>query len=483
MAALSTTYKLDFTKFYNVINNELTSTPETRHGIDPSTEAELHEVPLSGQEEVERAVASATAAFPAWRSLSWDERADCVAKLADAIEANHDDFRDLLVSESGKAVSTAGLEMQLTLGHLRATSALRLPDDIVEDNAERTAAVRYRPLGAAVAIVPWNWPALLGSGKIGPGVMAGNTVIVKPSPYAPYTLLKICELAAKIFPPGVIQVLSGDESLGPLLTAHPGIAKVSFTGSTNTGKLVAAACVKTLKRFTLELGGNDAVVVCADANLASAVPKIGTLTFISSGQICMNVKRIYVHDKIYDAFLEAMVAFVRDNMKAGPAAEATTGVGPVQNKMQYGKVLDLYHDTEKQGYKIALGGLKDVKAGTGYILPPTIVSNPPDEARIVVEEPFGPIVPVMRWSDEADVIRRMNATDMGLGASVWSSDIPKATKIADQLEAGSVWVNTHFELSPNMPFGGHKSSGFGMEWGIVGLKGWTNPQAFWTRKD
>lgn len=199
----------------------------------------------------------------------------------------------------------------------------------------------------------------------------------------------------------------------------------------------------------------------------------------------MNVKRIYVHATIYDAFLAAMVAFVRDNLKPGPAADPATGVGPVQNKMQYGKVLDLFEDSERQGYTIALGGLKDVnrKGGKGFILPPTIVSNPPDDARIVVEEPFGPIVPVMKWTEDADVVRRLNASDMGLGASVWGADIPKASAMADQLEAGSVWVNTHFELSPNMPFGGHKSSGIGMEWGIVGLKGWTNAQAFWTRKD
>lgn len=198
----------------------------------------------------------------------------------------------------------------------------------------------------------------------------------------------------------------------------------------------------------------------------------------------MNVKRIYVHADVYDAFLAAMVAFVRDNMKHGPAADAATGVGPVQNKLQYDKVMGFFEDSEAQGHTIALGGLQAIdRAGKGYILPPTIVSNPPDEARIVVEEPFGPIVPVQRWTDDAEVVRRLNASEMGLGASVWSRDIAAATKIADQLEAGSVWVNTHFELSPNVPFGGHKSSGIGMEWGIVGMKGWTNAQAFWTRKD
>ncbi|KAG8163674.1 hypothetical protein KVR01_006971 [Diaporthe batatas] len=476
-------YKIQFTTFQNVINNELKSTSEVRHGVDPSTEENLPDLPVSGQEEVDQAVSFAREAFPAWRSKSWDERGACVQKLADAIEANHDEIRDLLVNESGKAFNTANMEMQFAIGHLRVTAGLRIPDETVEDTAERTAIVRYRPLGVGCAIVPWNWPLLLGVGKIGPGVMAGNTVIVKPSPYAPYTLIKVCELASKIFPPGVIQVLSGDESLGPLLTLHPGINKVSFTGSTATGKKVAEACAKTVKRLTLELGGNDAAIVCDDADLAKVVPKVSTLALISSGQICMNVKRIYVHEKIYDDFLKAMVDFVRNNMKPGPAADPNTGVGPVQNSMQYAKVLNLFEAAEKEGWKIATGGLKEKKEGKGFILPPTIIDDPAEGSRIEAEEPFGPILPVMRWSDEAELIRRANGFDSGLGASVWSSDITKATKIADQLEAGSVWINTHFEVGPHMPFGGHKQAGLGMEWGVVGLKGWCNPQAFWTRKD
>lgn len=478
-----TDYKIDFTSFKNVINNELKSTSEVRHGVNPSTEENLPELPVSGQDEVDEAVSFAREAFTAWRSKTWDERGACVQKLADAIEANHDEIRDLLVNESGKAFNTANMEMQFAIGHLRVTSGLRIPDETVEDTAERTAIVRYRPLGVGCAIVPWNWPLLLGVGKIGPGVMAGNTVVVKPSPYAPYTLIKIGELASKIFPPGVIQVLSGDETLGPRLTLHPGINKVSFTGSTAVGKKVAESCAKTVKRLTLELGGNDAAIVCEDADLAKVVPKVSTLALISSGQICMNVKRIYVHEKIYDDFLKAMVDFVRNNMKPGPAADPNTGVGPVQNSMQYAKVLDLYEAAEKEGWKIATGGLKEKKEGKGYILPPTIIDDPAEGSRIEAEEPFGPILPVMRWSDESEVVRRANGFDSGLGASVWSSDIAKATKIADQLEAGSVWINTHFEVGPHMPFGGHKQAGLGMEWGVVGLKGWCNPQAFWTRKD
>ncbi|KAF3764032.1 aldehyde dehydrogenase [Cryphonectria parasitica EP155] len=478
-------YKLDFKAPYlNVINNELTSTAQRRHGVDPSTEEALPEVPVSGKAELDRAVAAAKTAYPAWRSLSWDERGSYLLKLADAIEANHDDFRDLDIAETGKPFQHANFEMVLVLAHLRGTESLRIPDDVVEDTPEKTMLVRYRPLGVGAAIVPWNWPLLLGLGKIGPAVLAGNTIIVKPSPYAPYSLLRIGELAAKIFPPGIIQVLSGDESLGPLFTEHPGIAKVSFTGSIATGRKVAEACGRTLKRVTLELGGNDAAVICEDADLARTVPGVSFLAFLCAGQICMNIKRVYVHDKIYDAFLAAMVTFIRDNMPYGPAADPKTIIGPLQNSVQYEKVKKFFAEAETQKWTIALGGLEEeakIKS-KGLLLPPTLIDNPSDDSRIVVEEPFGPILPVMRWTDEKEVISRVNAVEAGLGASVWSSNIEKATEIADALEAGSVWINNHFQVSPNMPFGGHKASGIGMDWGVVGLKGWCNPQGFWTFK-
>lgn len=245
--------------------------------MNPSTEEALPEVPVSGQAEVDRAVAAAKAAFPAWSALSWDERSAYLLKLADAVEANQDAITDLNVVETGKALSTAKFEMMLTLAHLRDTAKLRLPDDVIEDTAERTCLVRYRPLGPSAAIMPWNWPLLLGIGKIGPAVLAGNTVIIKPSPYAPYTLLRIGEFVAKIFPPGVVQLLSGDESLGPLLTHHPDIAKVSFTGSIATGRKVGEVCGRLLKRVTLELGGNDAAIICDDVDIAKVVPQVGLL--------------------------------------------------------------------------------------------------------------------------------------------------------------------------------------------------------------
>ncbi|KAK4231436.1 putative potassium-activated aldehyde dehydrogenase [Podospora fimiseda] len=471
-----------FQTFYNVIINELTSTAETRHGINPSTEEALPPVPLSTQEDVDKAVAAAQAAYPAWRDLTYDERAKYILRYADAIEANLAGIQDILMKEAGKPVQNATQELGFALMHLRQTAGLRLPEDVVEDSEERTATVRYVPIGVGVGIVPWNYPALLGLGKLDAAVLTGNTYIWKPSPYAPYTALKLGELAAKIFPPGVVQVLSGDESLGPLFTAHPSIGKISFTGSSATGKKVMAACAKTLKRVTLELGGNDASIVCDDVDVKQVVQKIGPFSFLHAGQICMEIKRLYVHEKIYDEFLAAMVEVVK-TFKVGGAGDAEAFLGPVQNSMQYEKVQDMFSEISKQNWKVALGGdVCSTGKEKGYFFPPTIIDNPPENSRIVVEEPFGPIMPVLKWKDEEDVIRRANNTDMGLGASVWSSDVERAKKIATRLEAGSVWVNSHFELSPSVPFGGHKWSGIGMDWGIVGMKGWCNTQSMWVRK-
>ncbi|KAH6894691.1 Aldehyde/histidinol dehydrogenase [Thelonectria olida] len=478
--ASETDYKVSFETFQNVINNELSPTTETRHAICPSTEEPLWEAPVSTQEDVDRAVSAAKAAFPAWRALSQDERAEYLNKFADAIEANTQEFVTLLGKEAGKPPQAGGFEMFLVMNGARETPKLRLKEEKPIDDEDRTAIVRYVPLGVGVGIVPWNFPLALGIGKAIPALLAGNTFIWKASPYSPYSSLKVAEIGAKIFPPGVLQAISGGDDLGPMLTSHPDVAKVSFTGSTETGKKVMAACAGSLKRLTLELGGNDAAIVCDDVDIQAVVAKVAFLAFVHGGQICMDIKRIYVHENIYDKFLAAMVEFVK-NLKTGDHTDVEAFFGPIQNSMQHEKLQNLYSDIEKEGWKTALGGAPGEKTGKGYYMPATIIDNPPEDSRIVVEEPFGPIVPLLKWSDETDVIARANASKMGLGASVWSKDVERAKRMAEQLEAGSIWVNTHFELAPNVPFGGHKHSGIGMDWGEVGLKGWCNPQAYWVK--
>ncbi|KAH7625316.1 aldehyde dehydrogenase domain-containing protein [Sordaria sp. MPI-SDFR-AT-0083] len=476
--AATTDYKLDFTTFYNVINNELKSTPTTRTATNPSTLAPLPAVPVSTQADVDAAVSAAKAAFPAWSATPIEERAALINKFIDAIQENFNEFTGLLAAE-GKPPTAAGFEVQFTIMHLKGSVSLRLEEEVVEETDEKIAKVRYTPLGVGVGIIPWNFPMLLGAGKLGPALLAGNTFIWKPSPYTPNTALKLAELGTKIFPPGVFQALSGEEDLGPMFTAHPDVRKISFTGSTATGKKVMAACASTLKRVTLELGGNDAAIVCDDVDLDKVVPKVALTAFNNGGQVCVDIKRLFVHEKIYDAFLAKLVETVKTFKWGG--SEDTEGAffPPVQNQMQFEKVKDMFAQIEKQGWKTATGGAVEAEAGDkkGYYFQPTIIDNPSDESRIVQEEPFGPILPVQKWSSEEEVLKRANNTDMGLGASVWSSDLDKAERIARKLEAGSVWINNHQDLSPFVPFGGYKSSGIGHDWGIIGLKGWCNVQS------
>ncbi|CCT69180.1 related to aldehyde dehydrogenase [Fusarium fujikuroi] len=472
--------KVDFQTFQNVINNQLSPTSESRHGICPSTEESLWESPVSTQDDVDRAVSAAKAAYPAWRKLSWDERASYLVKFADAIEAHKQEFIDLLGREAGKPPQAGGFELMLVMEHVRETPKLRIGEVKPEDNEDRTAVVRYVPIGVGVGIVPWNFPMLLGIGKAYPAMLAGNTFIWKPSPYTPYSALKLAEIGAKVLPPGVLQALSGGDDLGPMLTAHPDVAKVSFTGSTETGKKIMAACAATLKRVTLELGGNDAAIVCEDVDIPGVAGKVAFLAYVHSGQICMNIKRIYVHESIYDKFVSEVIKFLHA-LKTGDFSDPEAFFGPIQNKMQYEKLQRLYEQIDKQGWKCAFGSASPATSEKGYFVPPVLVDNPPEDSEIVQMEPFGPIVPVMKWQSEDDVIARANASDYGLGASVWSKDVARARRMAELLEAGSVWVNTHFEVAPNVPFGGHKQSGIGMDWGEVGLKGWCNPQAYWVK--
>ncbi|KAF4957864.1 hypothetical protein FSARC_11160 [Fusarium sarcochroum] len=467
--AYSDDQKVDFQTFQNVINNQLSATSETRHGICPSTEEPLWESPVSTQEDVDRAVSAAKAAFPAWRKLSQDERADYLVKFADAIEAHKFEFINLLGRETGKVPQGSELEFTILMGHVREFPKLRLKEEKIEDNDDRTAVVRYVPLGVGVGIVPWNFPAVQSVGKAYPAMLAGNAFILKPSPYAPYSALKLAEIGSKILPPGVFQAISGGDDLGPMLTAHPDVAKISFTGSIPTGKKIMAACASTLKRVSLELGGNDAAIVCQDVDIATVAVKI-----------CTCIKRIYVHESIYDEFLSTVVGFL-NTLKTGDFSDAEAFFGPIQNKMQFDKLQRLYAQIDEQGWKRAFGSVSVEKPNKGYYLSPTLIDNPPEDSEIVQTEPFGPIVPIMKWSTEDEVIARANASEFGLGASVWSKDVPRARRIAEQLEAGSIWVNAHLETSPNVPNGGHKYSGIGVDWGEVGLKGWCNPQAYWVK--
>ncbi|KAH8172304.1 aldehyde dehydrogenase family protein [Sarocladium implicatum] len=473
---------IDITSYRgNIIHGEFVPTPETRHSINPSTAESLYEVPVARREDLDSAVHHARAAFKSWSKTSFSERAKLFLAYADAVEANRDEIEKLQTMEQGKPLGLAHVEVNMTLEWLRTFATMEVKDEVLEDSEEKTIYSTFPPIGVCAAIVPWNWPILLGLGKVGPALMTGNVIIMKPSPYTPYCDLKLGEIAMSIFPPGVFQVLSGDDELGPWITAHPGIDMISFTGSIATGKKVAESSAKTLKRYVLELGGNDAAIVCDDVDFEKCIPKIAITTFMNSGQICMLCKRIYVHENIYDKFRDAFVEFTKNNIKTGGGFEEGVTVGPIQNAMQFGLVKDMYEEIQKQGWKTALAG-QAVSDSKGYLIEPAIIDNPPEDSRIVREEPFGPIVPLLKWSSEEDVIDRANALETGLGTSVWSKDLGRAERMGRQINAGSVWINSHFNVAPNVPFGGHKESGIGMEWGIEGFKHFTNTRSLWVWK-
>ncbi|TGJ88399.1 hypothetical protein E0Z10_g320 [Xylaria hypoxylon] len=462
--------KLDFAVFRNVVNGKLvdSSSKKTRYSVNPATFEQNPSVPATTLKDVDEAVKSARKASKM-----------ASTSFTDAVEAHAEEFAQMLVKEQGKTIYEARGELQVSLQALRGSCVLTLPDEeMAASNNSRTIIKRYIPLGVVVGIVPWNYPMFLACKMLGQGLAAGNAFILKPSPFTPYCNLKLAELGSYFFPPGVLQALSGEDDLGPWLTAHPGIDKVSFAGSIATGKRVMQACSSTLKRVTLELGGNDPLIVCADVDIASVVPTVAYTAFANSGQICSIPKRIYVHESIYQEFLSAMVANIK-SLKL--TTEEQAAIGPISNKPQYERVKQLLADIEENKLTVSAGSTSPPGDKPGFFLSPTLIDNPPDDSRIVAEEPFGPILPLMKWSDELDVIQRANNTEYGLGASVWSRDAAQAERIARQLEAGTIWINTHAEPDPNVEFGGHKYSGIGVEGGIEGLKGYCNLQIMWKK--
>ncbi|KAK1703639.1 aldehyde dehydrogenase [Colletotrichum lupini] len=449
--ATNGTSKLDWTKFYNIIDGKLESTSKTRNSPNPSTLEANPEVPLSTPEDVDRAVQAAKRAQDAWSETPYEERQQALLKLGEALEAHADEFALMLTKEQGKPLPFAQFEIGEAVKHFKGMTNLPFPEEVVDNNPDRRVLTRYVPLGVAVGIVPWN-----SCGKIAPALVTGNAFILKPSPFTPYCDLKLVELAQQFFPPGIFQALSGDDNLGPWLTSHPGVDKVSFTGSTATGKRVMESCSKTLKRIAM-------------------------LALYNSGQVCIAIKRIYIHEAIYDE-LVAEIATAIKNLPVGDGQLEGTMLGPVQNQMQFERVKELLKDIEETKLKVAAGSTAPASNGKGYFITPTMVDNPPDNSRIVVEEPFGPVFPVLKWSDEKEVIHRANDTLMGLGASVWSKDIEKAQSVAKKLKAGNVWINTHLELQYDAPFGGHKQSGIGYEYGAGGLKAYCNVQSMFITK-
>ena len=462
-----------------LINGEYIQTKKTIPVINPSNEEVIAEVPDASREDLDRAVAAAREAFPAWSSRPTEERAELLMKLADVIEKNKDELTELLMNENGKPLQASQAEMEDAIRWYRAIASQRLDEEILEDSEEHKVVLQYVPLGVVGAIVPWNFPMNLAAWKIAPALLTGNTLVVKPSPNTPLSTLRMAELAKDLFPKGVLNIISGGDDLGPWMTAHEGMDKISFTGSTETGKKVMKSASDNLKRTTLELGGNDAAIVLPDADPKQVVEGLFWAAFANTGQVCVDAKRLYIHEKIYDEVLKEMIAYAK-TIQVGDPSDPKTGLGPLQNKMQYDKVRELIQETKDSGARIAYEG--EVPAGKGYYIPVTIVDNPPEDSRLVQEEPFGPIVPLLKYKDIDEAVQRANHTKYGLAGSVWGKDLELAYDVASRLETGTVWINESQVMQPDFPFGGHKESGIGVEHGREGLAAFTNSRTVMIKK-
>ena len=458
--------------FAHLIDGELVSGEKWLDVINPATGAVFARCPEAGREELDRAVAAAKKAFASWKQTGYGERAALLKKMAAALEQNQDEMGELLTREQGKPLAQSVAEIGRGSGQLLGLSSIEIPVEIIADDDQKRVELHYRPLGVTGIITPWNAPINLALGPIASALYTGNTIVLKPSPYTPLTTLKMGELMKDIFPKGVVNVLAGGDKLGRWMCEHPDIAKISFTGSVETGKKVMASAAATLKRITLELGGNDAAIVLDDVDPETVAKKLFFAATVNSGQVCMAVKRIYAHEKIYDALCAALAEEARA-AKLGSGLEPDTVLGPIQNRMQYDKLISLLDDTKKSGAGILAGG--EVPGDPGYFIPPTVVTGLKEDARLVREEQFGPLIPVLKFSDVDEALRRANDTDFGLCGSVWTTDLKKGADIASRLEVGTAWINQHRATAPNIPFGGAKQSGLGRQYSILGLKGYMEP--------
>lgn len=444
--------------------------------LNPATEAIVAQASDCAREQLDEAVAAARAAFPMWRATPYPERQEALRRIGAALASHAEELKTLLTAEQGKPLAAALAEIEAAAWWIGAVADRELPETISDEMPGQRSVTRHVPLGVVGAIVPWNFPVLLAIWKIGSALLTGNTLVLKPSPYTPLTTLRLGELLRGVLPAGVLNVISGGDALGPWMSAHPGIDKISFTGSTATGRKVMASAAANLKRLTLELGGNDAAIVLPDANVSEIAEPLFWAAFTNSGQVCVATKRLYVHETLYDEVVSAFRA-IAGRTSLGDGAQQGSQIGPVQNRAQFERVSDLIRDSREQGHEFLLGG--EPAEAPGYFVPVTLIGNPPEDARVVQEEAFGPVLPILKYSSIDEAVARANASEFGLGGSVWSSDIAKAAEVAARLETGTVWINSAQGLTPFAAFAGHKQSGVGAENGLEGLLEFTVPQTIY----
>lgn len=474
--------------FQNIIQGQRVASPTSFDSKSPSTDEVLGQVPFSTAEQVQQAVAAAKAAQPAWAALPDAQRKAAMLKVADVIHAHAEELAVWVAKEQGKPLGGVGpdqvpgarFEIFACEAWTRVVASLDLPVEVAFEDETRRDEVYRRPYGVIAAITPWNWPLMIAIWQIIPALRAGNTVVLKPSEYTSIASLEMAALIAGVLPPGVLNTVSGGGEVGGRLVQDPAVNKILFTGSGPTGARIAAAAAANLTPVTLELGGNDAAIVLPDADPKAMAMGLFWGAFINMGQTCAAAKRVYVHDSLHDAVVAELKALAVAMPMGDPLAEGTV-MGPIQNRMQYDKVLKLVERTKADGQGTFVCGGQSV-AGPGNFYPLTLVTGLQDGAPLVDEEQFGPVLPILRYSDVEDAIASANRLDLGLGASVWGSDVAQAKAVAARLEAGTVWINQHGAVHPMVPFGGVKRSGWGVEFGVEGLKSVTTPRVISVKK-
>ncbi|MCR8923096.1 aldehyde dehydrogenase family protein [Dasania sp. GY-MA-18] len=467
-----------------IINGKRVATAESFDVINPATEQSVAQCPQASQAHVDQAVAAARAAFTDWSQVDDQERKAAVHKIADLLEEHAVELTRLITQEQGKPLQGfAGLgsefELAGAVAWCRTTAELDLPVKVLQDDETQRVELHRKPLGVVGSITPWNWPLLIAIWHVIPAIRSGNTVVLKPSPFTPLATLRFVELANQVLPAGVLNSVTGGGDIGSYMSAHEGINKMVFTGSTATGKKIMQGAASNLKRLTLELGGNDAGIVLPDVDVDAVAMGIFATAFINAGQTCAALKRLYVHEDVYEPLCAALKA-IADSTTLGNGLDTGVDFGPVQNPAQLKIVESLARDAEQQGGRFLSGG--HAPQGPGFFFPITLVADVTDGCRLVDEEPFGPILPIIKYSDIDDAIRRANNNACGLGGSIWSSDIKLAAQLANRLECGTVWINNHAAVQPNVPFGGVKQSGFGVEFGSEGLEEYTSIQSVFIPK-
>ena len=461
-----------------IIDGKKILTDKTFGVRNPATEEVFAHCSVASPGHLDQAVAAAQKAFTTWSGVEDAARRSIIHALADLLEKHADELMELLVKENGKPLRGyggigAGMELGGAIAWTRAAAALAFSIDIIQDNEEARVEVRRKPLGVVGSIPPWNWPLMIAIWHIMPALRTGNTVVIKPSSLTPLTTVRFVELANTILPPGVLNIVTAESGIGSAIAEHPGINKIVFTGSTPTGKSIMRNGAINLKRCTLELGGNDAGIVLPDIDPKEIAPKLFKVGFHNNGQTCACLKRLYVHESVYADICGEMTA-IAATVKIGNGLEEGVDFGPVQNEEQLNFVCEIARDAKQAGGRILCGGERLKRPG--YFFPITLVSDISDGTRLVDEEQFGPILPIIKYSNVEDAIQRANSSRYGLGGSIWSDDLKKAKSLAGRLECGTAWVNDHGAIQPDAPFGGVKESGYGVEFGNYGLEEYTSIQ-------